>query len=508
MGSGRDKPSIGRGAWAKGLLALAALAGLWLRTPAAVAGPLDREVAAAHSNAKLGQATVSVAVMDVDSGELLAGINERSALAPASNLKLITSGVALIVLGKDYQFTTRFLVKGDRLIILGGGDPGLADPMLLDRMGISLEQFFDQIISTFRAERVAGIREVVVDDRIFDRDLIHPSWPKDQLSRWYCAPVSGLSFMTNCIDIYATRGQRAGSPPNWRTVPAAPWIEIINKARTIDEGQATIGAIRMGESTRFTLSGTIRSNLDKPISVAMHDPGAIFGRLIADRLAGAGMSAGATPTVRTAGERDDWTGARQVGAVATPLTTAIARCNVESQNLYAECLLKAVGHKVTGQPGSWSSGASVARMTLNDRLGADAGALVMSDGSGLSRDNRVTASLMTNWLAYLARQPEWPDFFHSMASGDEGRLASRFKNERLKNEVRAKTGFIDGVSCLSGYVINPTTGRRIAFSVLVNDTNKGGGTARAREFHDEVVARIDRWLTAQAARSTSVPNPR
>lgn len=497
--------SIGRRGVFGGCIAAALVAFTLAGAPrAALAQPLERDVASAYADAKLGQAIVGVSVIDADTGEVLAGLNERQTFAPASNLKLITSGVALLVLGKDFAFTTRLLQQGDRLIIVGAGDPGLADPQLLDQMKLSFDQFLAHIADQLRGAGVSGIREVVVDERVFDTQRIHPSWPKDQLSRWYCAPVCGVNLTTNCVDIYATRGPKAGTPPTTRTVPAAPWIEVLNKARTIDEGQATIGAIRMGDTTRFSLSGTIRTSLDKPISVTMADPGAIFGRLIADRLAADGLAVpGQTPTVRSASEKDDWTGSREVASVATPLTIALQRCNVDSQNLYAECLLKAVGRHVTGQPGSWSSGASVVRMTLNDKLGIDTGSLVMTDGSGLARDNRITPSLMANWLVFLARQPDGADFLASMATADEGKLKGRFKNERLKNELHAKTGYIEGVSCLSGYLTNPTSHRRIAFSILVNDTQKGGGPGKAKEFHDEIVARIDKWLSKQSARATA-----
>lgn len=477
-----------------------------VRAPVLGAQPLDRDVSAAFTNAKLGQASVGVSVIDVDSGQVLATLNERQAFMPASNHKLLTSGVALVVLGKDHQFATQYWwdAAAARLIIQGSGDPGFGDPALLDKMKITLDQFLDSVVGQLKGAQVSGVREVVVDDRAFDRLQVHASWPKDQLNRWYCAPVSGLNFHTNCLAIYAQRGPRAGAAPTWRTVPGAPWIEVVNKARTVDEGQTAIGAVRDGESNRYTLSGTVRATPDEPIDVTMHEPGLVLARLIADRVQGA-----APAVVRRADDKEQWPAARVVARVVTDMPTALSRCNVDSQNLYAECLMKAVGHKVTGQPGSWSTGSTVMRMVINERLGVDAGALVVADGSGLSRDNRATPSLLANWLVYLARQPDLgPVFLASMAESSDGKLRERFKNDRLKNEVLAKTGYIRGVSCLSGYVVSPSSGRRVAFSVLVNNTEQGGGTAKAKDFHDAVVTLVDRWVTKQDAQQAQAPGAR
>lgn len=486
--------------WRRGLAAALAAAALLLAPDSSPARqPLDRDVTTAFSSAKMGRASVGVCIVDVQTGQMLAGLNERQAFIPASNHKLLTSGVALLVLGSDYQFTTRLLKDGDRLIIEGSGDPGFADPKLLDRMNLTLPAFVDRLVDQAKAQGTTGIREVIVDDRVFERTRVHPSWPKDQLNLWYCAPVSGLNFYTNCVEIYAARGSKAGSPPTWRTVPSASWLEVVNKARTVDDGQTAIGAVRDGDSTRFTLSGTVRATPDGPIEVTMGDPGLMFGRVLADRLAAAGLSAspGVAPSVRLAGEQDAFPRATAVASVATDILTALSRCNVDSQNLYAESLFKAAGHKVSGQPGSWSNGATVMRMVINDRLGVDSGALVVADGSGLSRDNRVSPLLMANWLVYLARQPDaGPKFLSTMAESDDGKLKARFKDERLRNHVLAKTGYIRGVSCLSGYVTS-TSGRTVAFSVLVNNTDQGGGTAKAKDFHDDVVALIDRWVTKQ-----------
>jgi D-alanyl-D-alanine carboxypeptidase/D-alanyl-D-alanine-endopeptidase (penicillin-binding protein 4) len=137
-------------------------------------------------------------------------------------------------------------------------------------------------------------------------------------------------------------------------------------------------------------------------------------------------------------------------------------------------------------------------MLVTERLGTDAGELVLSDGSGLSRENRVTAGLIAGWLASMAKDPRHGDaFVASMADNRSGKIAERFRGRKLTNLVHAKTGFINGVQSLSGYVTNTDSGKRVAYSVIVNNTQKASPGARVKEFHEDVVQIVDRHLSGK-----------
>ncbi len=158
--------------------------------------------------------------------------------------------------------------------------------------------------------------------------------------------------------------------------------------------------------------------------------------------------------------------------VKTPMQAVLERCNGDSHNLYAECLLKKTGNAVTGQSGSWANGAAVLRMQLKELVGPETAAQIqVADGSGLSRGNQITPEMMTSWLAALHRDKRAGNAFVGSIplAGIEGNMVKRFKGKSLANEVRAKSGYINGVRTLSGYVTQPDTGRRIAFSILVNE---------------------------------------
>jgi serine-type D-Ala-D-Ala carboxypeptidase/endopeptidase (penicillin-binding protein 4) len=213
-------------------------------------------------------------------------------------------------------------------------------------------------------------------------------------------------------------------------------------------------------------------------------------------------------TVRLA-EEDERLEGRPLAIITTHIRDILDRCNSDSQNLYAEALLKRLGHEVTRQPGSWSNGASVLRMTLSELLGPEhAATTVIADGSGMSRDNRVSPRTLTAWLAWISREPRFARLFaDSLAMPGDGTLRRRFGDANLRNALQAKSGKINGVRCLSGYLTD-SSGRVIAFSIMVNDLREGELALNSLKLHEEIVTALDRWLTAQRPAEARAPAPR
>ncbi len=474
---------------------------------AALAGPLDGRVSSLIERADLGAATVSVHAVDLDTGAEIAAHHADRAAIPASNMKLITSGAALRVLGTDFVFRTEFRVDASvtppRLILVGSGDPALGDPELLERpeVGLTLDRLFDQIAATLKAQGVERVSEIVVDDRVFDRDFVHESWPADQLNRWYCAEVGGLNLHRNVVTVYTEPTTDAGSPIT-TLVPDAPWIELANRARTDRAGTNTAWVSRPQPSDSMTLLGRVRTRTD--IQVAIHNPPLYAGRVIANELSKRGIAGPdrwAWDHVRLAGETDAFPDARTLVVITTPIEEALRRVNTDSHNLYAESLFKRLGHDVTGEPGSWANGAAVVRMVLSDALGHEvAESTGVADGSGMSRLNRVRPSTLTALMRWLATDAErWDAFVRSLAVPGEGTLRSRFGSADLTANLAAKSGYLNGVYALSGVLTDPETGRRVGFSILINDVPAGNQARNARPLHEKIVAELDAWLAANRA---------
>lgn len=484
---------------------LAALAALLPSPAPAAAQELSGEVSRLVSAAKLGKAKAGISILDLNTGEVLASYRGGEAMVPASNMKLLSSGAALLTLGSDFTFRTEVDLDGDRVVLVGSGDPALADPEVLGRMqpAMTVDGLLKVLADAVKKQTPGPISEVIVDDRVFDRELIHPTWPTDQLNRWYCAEVNGLNFHTNVLYVFPRpSADGPGRPAGYSYQPEAPWLEIAVKARTVADGKNTAWLAREDTANRFTMYGEVRFPAQVPVQVTLHNTGEFFGQVFADRLTRAGVTVGhakpVTSAVRLVGADERFDQSRTLAVVTTSLSDVLRRCNVDSHNLYAEALLKRVAHEVTGEPGSWSSGGSVVRMLLSQKLGPEfaAGTNVV-DGSGMSKFNTVAPSTFTRWLGMIAKDRSVGDaFINSLASPGEGTLQSRFSGMKLANQVRAKSGAINNVRCLSGYVINPNTGHKLAFSVMVNEIE--GESRPAMKLAEDVVALADRWLSRRA----------
>lgn len=454
---------------------------------------------------KLGDARIGVSIIDCESGEVLANVGADQAMTPASNMKLLTSGTALLVLGPDFTFRTEFIMDGDRLIVRGGGDPALGDPVLLGRMTPKMApgEVVAQLVEAAKKAGITRVSQVVVDDRVFDRDRVNPNWPQDQLDRGYCAEVAGVNFHANVLGVYPRPSRDgAGRPALYTLEPESPWVKIDVSARTVTQGQNSAWVRRTGEGNQFELLGDVRTGTQVPVEVTIRDVPAFFGRVLANELvkAGIGVAGATTPggigddAVRVPGPREELGGGAAFAVVTTPMPDIMQRCNSDSENLYAESLMKRMGYAVTKSPGSWENGSAVLRMTLTDKLGPTATAsTVVTDGSGLSKLDAVAPANLTRWLSIMAKDPRvGAAFTASLAEPGMGTLTHRFREGKLENQLRAKSGKINFVRTLSGYVINERTGRRVAFSVMCNDLrNDAAGLA----LHESVVRLADDWLS-------------
>ena len=474
-------------------------------------GELTDDIQRVINKGKLGKALAGVSVVDTRSGEVLAAVNASRAMIPASNQKLLTSGAALMILGTDFSFRTELHLAGDRLVLVGGGDPALADPEILNHTEprLSVGEVLDLLADAAVKAGVTGVSELVVDDRVFDREFLHPDWPARNYLMPHSAEVAGLNFNCNVLAVFAKPSREGvGRAPITSVEPDAPWISIQNRARTVAQGQNTPWLSREPDQNMFVLRGDVRYPVSEGIRVPIHNPPDLTGRLLASRLNAKGVKVGggqASPDtepqgVRMAAADESFESARTLAVIATPMNEVLKRCNSDSMNLYAESLMKRCGHEVTKEPGSWANGSAVMRMLISQKIGPEhAATTTIVDGSGLSRNNAVAPATLTRWLDAVAEDDSMRDAFtQSMATPGEGTLRKRFQGVKLECKLFAKSGFIDGVRCLSGYVVDEETGARVAFSVMVNEIKTGDQTQAALELHEEVVKLIDRYLSRRA----------
>lgn len=484
-----------------------------LGTLAPARGDYTAQVRQIIQAAGLKDTAVSVCAMDLATGQVLVAYQDDEPMIPASNMKLVTSAAALDLLGPEFVFRTQLLqvtsagpgnTPGSaHLLIKGDGDPAFGDPNLLKRDNLNIDDLLRWWVEGVREAGLTAVDHLIVDDRIFDRQFTHPTWPDDQLNNWWCAQVAGINFYDNTLDI-VPEPTAPGQAPRVRMIPEAPFLPTTNRATTSNAD--TFWISRKTGTNELTYWGKVKSSRTAAIPVTVHDPAILFSQILSHRLAVAGIPVKA---IRRLDLDEDAPPARAIRTVQTPIATVLARCNQDSQNLFAEALFKRMGFAYTGAPGSWENGAAAVRQAMRNRLGPRSVAIKVADGSGMSRDNQVTARAMVELLAAIHRDPrKGPLFRDSLALGGEtGTLERRFSTG-MTGQVFGKSGYLNGVSGLSGYLVVPQADRElnphiIAFSCLFNGFKPPLYNHHMKAVQDQIVRHLDTQYAPPAPGSAS-----
>ena len=448
------------------------------------------------SGAKSG--LIGVAVTS-HKGRPLVLLNADKPLKPASNMKILTTVAGLELLGADHEYSTRLIaaggivdgkISGD-LVVQGAGDPNISGRFHEDDPLAIFTAWADKL-------KKLGLREIsgnlIADDSFFDNVRFLEGWnPKDR-GKWFSAQISPLSLNDNCVEIRVVPGA-VGQLARVSVFPANPFVTVSGAPKTVSGKKVVVVVSNPGEGNKVTVKGSIgasagtwRGNL--PID----DPALFFAHTLATVLKKQGIKIGGD-VVRVGGKEVPGGGSapKKSGPVSenvllehrSRLDRDIPVINKESINLHAELLLKTVGKKIAGE-GSVAGGAKAIGELL-DRMGAKKTGLVVSDGSGLSHNNRVTARQFVSVL-HAARSKKYYELFRSSlpVAGVDGTLKKRFSSRRsLVGNVFAKTGYIRGVSTLSGYV---KKNKQVwSFSILCNSF-PSRSLSQARKLQEDIIA--------------------
>jgi D-alanyl-D-alanine carboxypeptidase/D-alanyl-D-alanine-endopeptidase (penicillin-binding protein 4) len=524
--------------WGMALVAATAVAVTGVAT--ARAADVQAQARGIVQAADLRDTRYGLMAVDVETGKALIRINADEPMVPASNMKLLTTAAAVALLGEDFVFRTELSLiteadlnalppaaadtrknnKGPILLVKADGDPGFGDPELLAMHGLEFDQLVQTWVQHVKQTGLTQIERLIIDDRVFDQEFVHPSWPANQLNNWYCAQVSGLIFFDNCLAVYP-KPTSPGQAPLVRLYPSVPFISVQSRAVT-GKGD-TFWVSRKTGTNEMTLWGKVQNERTEPVFVTIHDPPMVFGRLLAHELGQAGIT---VQNVSRPRPEDQLPAGTVLHLVQTTLPMVLQRCNKDSQNLFAEALFKRMGRKVTGAPGSFINGAAAVRRFLRDQLGGARGAEVdIADGSGMSRDNRVTARLLVDLLASMHEKPSYREIFRPSLSvgGKDGTLRMRYRTSdgrsTLNGTVYGKSGYINEVSSLSGYLVVPVqTGagptaaapgstsaakadapaRVVAFSFLFNGFKAPLSNADFKKVQDNLLKLLDEEMSRQA----------
>ena len=428
---------------------------------------LRADLSAIFAAPQLAPALVAVEVVAVDPAEVLFERDATKLAIPASTLKVITLAAAAERLGWDYRYETRLVasapivdgvLRGD-LVVVGSGDPSLNDRH--GGAGVAYAKWVEQL-------RAAGIRaiagDLVGDDRAFAEDPVGAGWAWDDLAEGWAAPVGALQVRDNAIKIGVRPADTAGKPAIVEVPPADAWLELVNRAITVDATvKPSLELRRWPGTTPVDITGNVPLGQARvATSVAVPRPTDFFLRELATGLRERGIELrGRTRTGVAAGAP------RVLASYQSPPLAELATVMMKSShNGYAETLLRTLG-AATG-PGSAARGVAVVGEVL---AGWDipAAGYVLRDGSGMSRLDYVTAQTMVAVLRHVYGDPRHRDHFVAALSvaGQDGTLRNRMIGTPAQGNVRAKTGTMTGVRCLAGFVTTKD-GETVAFAILSN----------------------------------------
>lgn len=465
---------------------------------------LQERISAVLAKPELSSAMVGIKVVSLDSGKVIFEENASKLLRPASNMKLYTVAAALDRLSPDYRFTTSVyapkrpdssgVIKGD-LTIFGRGDPSIAARFNNGDYFKGINELAAKIVAS-GVKRVEG--DLVGDESYFVGPQYGAGWEWEDLTWYYGAEVTPLTVNDNALDLFVKPGPSVGKPALITTGPPDPLLQIVNRVTTSAAGSRREIAVSrdLGEDI-ITITGSIAAD-DRGYQggIGISHPGLLFVYLLRSALAQRGVTIkGKSRTVDFQSKQNSLTPTQffaltsltnvpadppvEIAALQSPPFSLIAAQTLKpSQNLYTELILRTLG-KVS-PPTVLPPGSSTVGQTTEDlgllavqdflkTVGIRPESLVLSDGSGLSRDDLITAESSVQLLTFMARHRYADVFLDALPiAGVDGTLRNRLRNTPAANNLRAKTGSLSSASSLGGYVTT-ASGEKLVFSIMVNN---------------------------------------
>ena len=431
---------------------------------------------------------LSAELDDVTSGALLGSVAANTPENPASNEKILTTAAVLRHLGASFRFKTslcgtKVADAVPSLVVRGTGDPSLSS---------------EDLQTLAKALADAGVRhvgDVLVDQSFFDAHFVPPAF-EQQPNEWaaFRAPVSAVSLNRNVTTLNVAPSELGQNAKVW--FEPEGFVDVIGSVRTEKLERAQTVKLTLKESGA-RLSALVAGGI-QPNSPAFHwsrrveDPTLLAGYGLKAALVATGIQV--TGKIAAGGESES---TELAAHESKSLSELLPELGKDSDNFYAEMLLKDLGAKVKGAPGTSANGAAAVLDYLREIDALDAGTRI-SNGSGLFDANRISAHTLVKTLLSAYRDPVTSGVFVDQLAvgGIDGTLKHRFAAFKKQRVIHAKTGTLDRVIALSGYAFRPDGSYPVAFSLIVSGITNH---AEVRKRVDDVVSNVAKTLARDAS---------
>ena len=467
---------------------------------------------------ELRRGQVGIKIVSLTSGQVIFEQNSEKYFMPASNMKNFTVATAIEKLTPDFHFVTSVYAAAgpdkDGTIsgpvrIFGRGDVSISTRFSEGNYYKGLDDLADKIIA-------AGVKKIdgdlIADETYFTGNPVPGEWEWDDLQWDYGAEISALSINDNAIDLVVTPGP-SGYACAVKMSPYNPVVRILNQCITSAAGTLrTLKIEKKIDRNIIEITGSLPvGNKGFAGAVTVSRPAELFIALLKDRLAAKGVvvtgqtrainvkPTGQMPPSVEIAKLESGPLACIAKSESEPSACIAAKTLKPSQNMYTETLLWTLGENarasmaapgggtVTSNETSADLGLSAVKRFLTE-IGIAPDGIIQHDGSGLSRHNLITPAAVVQLYMYMGKQSRFSQAWRDSLTigGVDGTLRNRFKGTRAAGNVRGKTGTIDQVSALSGYV-KTAAGEELVFSMVVNGVNEPSQRTSAM---DEIVVNL------------------
>jgi D-alanyl-D-alanine carboxypeptidase/D-alanyl-D-alanine-endopeptidase (penicillin-binding protein 4) len=449
---------------------------------------LPAAVSRAMQSAGIPAGSVSIYVREANTNEIIVAAAADVPRSPASTIKVLTTYAALEMLGPGYTWKTRAYVDGKLangvlsgdLVLVGGGDPYMTS-----------ERWWN-FVQNLRENGVAKISgDIVIDNSYFAAlDETRADFDAQPFRSYNVLPDALMVNFQTSRFTFAARAQRERASIIVNPLPSN--LVIDNRVRIVTGRCSSNGGIEFDtvdpkDPTKLVIRGTFAQSCGSYSirRAIMTAPDHAYGtfRTMWTQSGGAIDGTGRTGILPE--------GARLIHEYESlPMPDVIRLVNKYSNNVMARHLLLTLGAERFGAPGTIEGGRHAVREWLVSR-GIEIPGFVLDNGSGLSREERVTARGLGELLDAAWHSPFMPEFASSLPlSATDGTLRNRFKSVGMQGRIRLKTGRIDDVSGLAGFV-NAASGKTFVVVIIINHPGAHRGTGEA------VQSELVRWVFAQ-----------
>lgn len=433
---------------------------------------LDETVHKVADDPSMVHASLSVSVHNVTHNSVVYSYEAHRSLIPGSLTKLFTTAVGFKTLGSDFRFKTTLAYDGKiddngvlhgNIYIIGGGDPLLGSYRYRNTCPDSIFDAWLHDIKTAGIKSIDG--KICYDATIFDNAPLHDSWQYGDIGNYYASGVCGLNFHENMYFIYFDSKNKKGFPEIAGTSPEQLSIRNQNEVRIADANSGDNVIVYGDPFNPVRLCrGTVPAGKTRfPIRASLPNPAARCAEQFALYLREKNINV--TSAVSEVYSRTSNLTTIQEH-YSNPYYVIAKYTNLTSNNMYAECIYKYMGYKEYGK-GSYANGARVVNDFFHENKLNTAGVSLV-DGSGLSRNDRVTADFLCQFLNQVSHMPIYEDFSNSLAIvGQTGTAKNVLSNLPSTVTMKLKTGTMTGVKAYAGYVMT-AKGELLSFAVISN----------------------------------------